>query len=80
MDIDRLPGWLKALAGSLWTLFVLAPLLVWLSRHFGDAVLFTALPVLAVVFRLFRSRLSDEDISEAEYYRRKARVASRIHC
>ncbi len=73
MSIDRAPGWLKALAASLWVAFVFGPLGVWLARHFGDAALWAALPLLAVVFMIFHSRLSDEDMSDAEYYRRKAR-------
>jgi peptidoglycan/LPS O-acetylase OafA/YrhL len=72
MIIDRLPAWLKAFAASLWVAFVLAPLLLWLARHFGDATLWAALPTLAAAFAIFRLRLADEDISDAEYYRRKA--------
>jgi hypothetical protein len=74
MDVDRLPGWLKAFAAWLWAVFVLAPLFLWLSRHVSDAVLFAALPGLAVMYWLLHSRVSDEGISDAEYYRRKARA------
>ena len=74
MDVDRLPAWLKALAAWLWAVFVLAPLFVWLSHHLGDAVLLAAaLPGLAVMYWLLHSRVSDEGIPDAEYYRRKAR-------
>lgn len=72
MNLDRAPAWLKALAASLWVGFVLAPLVVWLVHHFGDAAIWAAVPALAVAFAIFRSRLADEDISDAEYYRRKA--------
>jgi peptidoglycan/LPS O-acetylase OafA/YrhL len=72
MTLDRLPASLKALAASLWVAFVLAPLVVWLTHHFGDAALWAMLPALAVAFAIFRSRLADEDIPDAEYYRRKA--------
>lgn len=74
MSIDRAPGWLKALAASLWVAFVLAPLLVWLVRHCGDAALWAALPPLLVAFTIFYVRLSDEDMPDAEYYRRKAQT------
>ena len=72
MIIDRLPGWLKALAASLWVAFVFAPLFVWLVHHFGNTALWAAPPSLVAAFAIFRSRLVDEDISDAEYYRRKA--------
>ena len=72
MNLDLAPAWLKALAASLWVAFVLAPLLVWLSHHFGDVAIWAAVPALAVAFAIFHSRLADEDISAAEYYRRKA--------
>ena len=74
MNLDRAPAWLKALAASLWVAFVLAPLFVWLTHHFGDIAIWAAVPALAVAFAIFRSRLADEDISAAEYYRRKARA------
>jgi peptidoglycan/LPS O-acetylase OafA/YrhL len=73
MNLDLAPAWLKALAASLWVAFVLAPLVVWLQHHFGDAAILAAVPTLAVAFAIFRSRLADEDISDAEYYRRKAK-------
>ena len=74
MNIDAAPAWLKAFAASLWVAFVLAPLMVWLVRHFGDATLWMALPPLAFAFSIFRSHLSDDDIPDAEYYRRKAGI------
>lgn len=74
MDVDRLPAWLKALAAWLWAVFVLAPLFVWLSHHVNDAVLLAAaLPALAIMYWSLHLRVSDEGISDAEYYRRKAR-------
>jgi hypothetical protein len=73
MDVDRLPGWLKALAASLWVTFVLAPLILWLMHRFGDVAVWIAPAALAAVFVTFHSRFSDEDIPDAEYYRRKAR-------
>jgi hypothetical protein len=73
MDVDRLPAWLKALAVWLWAVFVLAPLFVWLSHHLSDTVLLAAPPALAVAYWLLLSRASDDGISDAEYYRRKAR-------
>jgi hypothetical protein len=74
MRIDSIPVWLKALAVSLWVAFVLAPALVWLVRHFGDAALLAALPPLLVAFTICYARLSDEDVPDAEYYRRKAQT------
>jgi peptidoglycan/LPS O-acetylase OafA/YrhL len=73
MDLDRIPGWFKALAASLWVIFVFAPLIIWLTHHFGDAAIWAVLPALAAAFCVFYRRASDEDISDAEYYRRKAR-------
>ena len=52
--------------------FVFAPLFVWLVHHFGNTALWAAPPSLVAAFAIFRSRLVDEDISDAEYYRRKA--------
>lgn len=74
MDVERLPGWFKALAASLWVMFVLAPLFVWLAHRFGSIALLTALPSLAVTFLVFRASASEEDTPDAEYYRRKARA------
>jgi len=74
MNIDAAPAWLKAFAASLWVAFVLAPLMVWLVRYLGDATLWVALLPLAVAFASFRSYLSDDDMPDAEYYRRKARI------
>ena len=72
MPPNQLPSWLKALAASLWVAFVLAAPVVWLMHHCGDAALLALLPAVAVAFAIFRSRLADEDIPDAEYYRRKA--------
>ena len=74
MSLDRLPAWLKALAASLWVAFVLAPVIVWLVHRFGDAAIWAALPALAAAFAIFHSHFADEDIPDAEYYRRKART------
>lgn len=73
MDVERLPGWLKAIAASLWVLFVLAPLFVWLLHRMGGAALWIVLPAPALVFGVLYWRLYDDDIPDAEYYRRKAR-------
>ena len=73
MNVDRLPGWLKALVASLWMIFVSAPLILWLTRRFGSAAIWVVLPLPVAAFWLFYSRASDEDIPDAEYYRRKAR-------
>jgi hypothetical protein len=74
MRIDNAPVWLKALAASLWVAFVLAPVLVWLVHRFGDAALWAALPPVLVAFTIFHARLSEEDMTDAEYYRRKAQT------
>jgi hypothetical protein len=74
MRIDQTPVWLKAFAASLWVAFVLAPAFVWLVRHFGAVALWVALPPLLVAFTIFRARLSDEDMPDAEYYRRKVQT------
>jgi hypothetical protein len=76
MDLDRIPRWLKALAASLWVLFVLAPVGVWLMHHFGDVAIWIAPPCAIVLFALFYMRQRDDDLSDAEYYRRKAALTT----
>lgn len=73
MDLDRIPPWLKALAASFWVMFVLAPLIAYLTHRFGDAAVWTVVPVWVLAFVVLHTRSADDDISDAEYYRRKAR-------
>ena len=72
MDLDRIPRWLKALAASLWVMFVLAPVGAWITQQFGDAAVWLALPAAIMLFALFYVRQCGDDIPDAEYYRRKA--------
>jgi peptidoglycan/LPS O-acetylase OafA/YrhL len=72
--IDQLPAWLKALAAMLWALFVLVPTVFWLAYRFGEPALGASVPVMAAAFWIICSRALDEDISDAEYYRRKAQA------
>ena len=74
MDLDRIPRWLKALAASLWVMFVLAPAGAWLMHRFGDRAAWLTLPCAVVFFAIFHARQGRDDVSDAEYYRRKAAV------
>src|SRR5688572_21185719 len=73
MDVNRIPGLLKALAASLWVLLVSAPPIIWLTYHFGDRVLWTALPAVLIAFGIFYARAFYEDVPDSEYYQRKVR-------
>jgi hypothetical protein len=76
MDLDRIPRWLKALAASLWVMFVLAPVGAWLMHQFGDGAVWIALPCAIMLLAIFYRRQCGDDLSDAEYYRRKAAVTS----
>ena len=72
MDLDRIPRWLKALAASLWVMFVLAPVGAWLMHEFGETAVWIALPCAIGLLTLFYIRQCGDELSDAEYYRRKA--------
>lgn len=71
--VDQLPAWLKALAAMLWALLVLVPPVVWFAHRFGEP-LCASVPVMAAAFWIICSRALEEDISDAEYYRRKVQA------
>lgn len=70
--IDRIPGWLKALAASLWVAFVLAPIAAWLVHFHGGTAGWVVLACAIAIHVLILVRTAGENVPDAEYYRRKA--------